>query len=89
MLNILSMWCILHTMARCDGKMLTDGMPPKLVEGVRTKRLQLVVPETWEAMVEDWRRAQPQIPSKSEAIRMLVEMAIERRLVPRVLAKKP
>lgn len=28
--------------------------------------------------VEDWRRKQPKIPNTSEAIRQLVEMAIEK-----------
>jgi hypothetical protein len=30
------------------------------------------------AQVEDWRRAQPKIPSRNEAIRMLIRQALER-----------
>ena len=30
------------------------------------------------ALVEDWRRAQPKIPSRNEAIRLLIRQALER-----------
>jgi hypothetical protein len=30
------------------------------------------------ALVEDWRRAQPKIPSRNEAIRLLLRRALER-----------
>lgn len=30
------------------------------------------------ALVEDWRRAQPKIPSRNEAIRLLIRRALER-----------
>jgi hypothetical protein len=30
------------------------------------------------ALVEDWRRSQPKIPSRNEAIRMLLRRALER-----------
>ena len=55
--------------------METD-MPPKLETGTPTKRLQLVVPESWEARVDEWRAKQRPIPNKSEAIRMLVDQAL-------------
>jgi hypothetical protein len=30
------------------------------------------------ALVEDWRRSQPKIPSRNEAIRLLIKRALER-----------
>lgn len=52
-------------------------MPPKLDEGSPTERIQIVASATWVERVEEWRRKQPKIPSKSEAIRMLVDQALE------------
>ncbi len=52
-------------------------MPPKLETGTATKRLQLVVPESWEARVDEWRAKQRPIPNKSEAIRILVDQALK------------
>ncbi len=52
-------------------------MPPKLKDGVPTKRLELVVPETWTERLDEWRAKQRPIPNRSEAIRMLVERALE------------
>lgn len=53
-------------------------MPPKLEDGIETERLQIVAPRTWVDRIEEWRRKQPgRIPSKSEAIRILVDRALE------------
>jgi hypothetical protein len=51
-------------------------MPPKLEDGTPTERIQIVAPETWVQRVEEWRRKQPRIPSKAEAIRILVDKAL-------------
>lgn len=51
-------------------------MSSKLDKEAATKRLQLAVPETWEARVDEWRAKQRPIPNKSEAIRILVDLAI-------------
>ena len=40
------------------------------------KLLQMRVSEEFLRLVDDWRRQQPDIPSRSEAIRRLVEIAI-------------
>jgi metal-responsive CopG/Arc/MetJ family transcriptional regulator len=48
-------------------------MPPKLKAGSETKRVQVMVPEAWLGLVDEWRRRQPKIPSRSEAIRIMVE----------------
>lgn len=51
-------------------------MPPRLDEESATERMQLVAPKSWMDRVEEWRRKQPRIPSKSEAIRILVDIAL-------------
>ena len=49
-------------------------MPPKLKAGSETKRVQVMVPDSWIDLVDEWRRRQPKIPSRSEAIRLMVEI---------------
>ena len=53
-------------------------MPPKLDEATETERVQIVAPSSWIQRVEEWRRSQPRIPSRSEAIRILVDLALDR-----------
>lgn len=50
-------------------------MPPKLDEGSETVRIQLVTTRAWIAMVDAWRKQQPGNLNRSEAIRLLAEMA--------------
>jgi hypothetical protein len=40
--------------------------------------VQIIAPETWLARIDAWRRKQPgrNIPSRSEAIRILVDKAL-------------
>ena len=52
-------------------------MPPKLEKGAATERFQLVAPTTWFERLEEWRRKQPRIPSRAEAIRILVDQALD------------
>jgi hypothetical protein len=52
-------------------------MPPKLDEESETERVQIVAPASWVRRVEEWRRAQDRIPSRSEAIRLLVDQALK------------
>lgn len=52
-------------------------MPPKLDAATPTERMQIVAPAAWFLAIEEWRRAQKKIPSKSEAVRMLVERGLE------------
>jgi len=52
-------------------------MPPKLDDGSATERVQIVAPASWLERIEEWRRRQAKIPSKSEAIRILVDQALE------------
>ncbi len=52
-------------------------MPAKLDPDSQTERLQIVAPASLVARIEEWRRKQPRIPTKSEAIRLLVERALD------------
>jgi len=53
------------------------AMPPKLDDESPTERVQLVTTSAWMERLEAWRRKQPRIPSKSEAIRLLVDRALD------------
>lgn len=57
-------------------KFIEKPVPPKLEDGSATERIQIVAPASWVERIEEWRRAQPRIPSKSEAIRILVDRAL-------------
>lgn len=52
-------------------------MPPKLKDGEKTVRVPIHASQSFIVMVDDWRRRQPDIPSRSEAIRRLVEKALK------------
>lgn len=52
-------------------------MPPKLDPDGEAKRLNIVAPASWVRKVDDWRRAQPDLPNASEAIRRLVEAGLK------------
>jgi metal-responsive CopG/Arc/MetJ family transcriptional regulator len=51
-------------------------MPPRLETGTTSDKIQIVVPRSWLARIDEWRRKQPTIPNRSEAIRMLVERGL-------------
>lgn len=54
-----------------------ESMPPKLEDDSKTVRLQLVVSERWLGLIDDWRRKHPNLPNRSEAIRLLVEEGLK------------
>lgn len=54
---------------------LEKGMPPKLDDDI--KRLQLVVGQKLLLRIDAWRGRQPGVPNTSQAIRKLVEMALD------------
>jgi hypothetical protein len=56
---------------------MASDMPPKLDKDSKTERVQIVAPEKWIRRVEEWRRAQAKIPSRSDAIRRLVDIAMD------------
>lgn len=43
----------------------------------KTRPYQMRVTEEWLAIIDDWRRQQPDLPSRAEAIRRLVEKALQ------------
>ena len=43
----------------------------------KTERFEMRVPASFLKMVDDWRRKQPELPSRAEAIRRLVEIALK------------
>lgn len=51
-------------------------VPPKLDPDGENKRLNVVVPASWAARIDEWRREQPDLPNVSEAIRRLVDAAL-------------
>ncbi|MHC2016283.1 hypothetical protein [Methylobacterium sp. CM6247] len=59
------------------GRGVTRRVEP---EGQLAKvRKQLVVTERWDARVEEWRSTQRPLPTWSEAVRVLVEEALDAR----------
>ena len=67
-------------MSRPFGREAHDAeqMPPKLDPDTETRRLNIVAPASWLKRLEEWRRAQPDLPNTSEAIRRLVDAGLER-----------
>lgn len=61
-------------------------MPPKLDEGSETCRVNIMAPQVWLDAVEEWRRRQPRIPTKSEAIRIIVSRYLQAERDPRTAA---
>jgi len=41
-------------------------------------RFEMRATDSWIKLVDDWRRQQPDLPSRAEAIRRLVEQALSR-----------
>jgi hypothetical protein len=65
------MYALYSTDARAD-------MPPKQKKTTDSERVQMRVSPSWLARINLWRRAQPDpMPSLSEAIRTLVNTALE------------
>jgi len=50
-------------------------MVAKLAAAVQ--RLNLIAPVDWLKRIDAWRRHQPTLPSRSEAIRRLVELGLD------------
>jgi hypothetical protein len=60
-------------------------MVAKLASAV--KRLQLIGPVDWIKRIDAWRRQQPNLPSRSEAIRTLVDRALDAEAKPKAKGK--
>ena len=61
------------------GRKFGSGMPPKLEKDAKSGRIIMIASEPLLDRVEEWRRQQPRIPTKSEAVRILVEQALDAR----------
>ena len=46
-------------------------------EGRKTVRFQMIMNEELDTRLADWRRVQPDLPNRNEAIRRLIEQALE------------
>ena len=53
---------------------MMGGRMRKLAE--KARKIMLVAPEDWIGKIDKWRRHQPDMPTRSESIRRLVEKAI-------------
>lgn len=60
-------------------KKVSDGVTRRVEpEGEHaTERKQIVATPRWVARIEEWRRQQARIPTWSEAVRILVEKALD------------
>jgi hypothetical protein len=47
------------------------------------RTFQMRASDAWLAKIDDWRRTQPDIPSRAAAIRQLVELALAKQAAPR------
>jgi uncharacterized protein len=45
----------------------------------KTERFEMRVPSSFLKKIDDWRRKHPDLPSRAEAIRSLVEQALQKR----------
>jgi uncharacterized protein len=45
---------------------------------IKSERFEMLVDPTFLRRIDDWRRKQPDLPSRAEAIRRLVEQALKR-----------
>ena len=49
---------------------------------LKSLRLQMVIAPSQVALVDEWRRRQPDLPSRSEAIRRLVDVGLMAEISP-------
>lgn len=56
---------------------IEERMPPKLEDEGKSVRHNMIVTEGWLERIDEWRRKQPTIPNRSEAIRILVNKALD------------
>jgi hypothetical protein len=56
---------------------LTGSPPTNSITDSDSKRLNMVVSDTWLRRIDDWRHQQPDLPNISEAIRRLVELGLK------------
>lgn len=64
----------IHKMPKMPNNPRGRGRPPKRIQD---RPFQMRVSEQFLRTVDDWRRRQIDIPSRAEAIRRLVELAVK------------
>jgi hypothetical protein len=52
-------------------------MPPRLEKGTATERVEMKAPTSWLERLDEWRSTRRPIPSRAEAIRILVDQALD------------
>jgi hypothetical protein len=52
-------------------------MPPRLDPDSPTEKVQILAPKTLWVRVDEWRRKHPDLPNRSEAIRLLLLLALD------------
>lgn len=62
---------------RAENIVIGLNVPPKLSQLSATSRVTVIATEALLNRIEEWRRQQPKIPTKSEAARMLIEQALD------------
>jgi hypothetical protein len=65
---------IYRTIRNNDVRTLRSRVMEEKVE--KTERFEMRVPALFLKTIDDWRRKQPELPSRAEAIRRLVELGL-------------
>ncbi|MBO9380018.1 hypothetical protein GG804_24940 [Sphingomonas histidinilytica] len=55
----------------------------------KSRPFQMRVSEDWLALIDDWRRGQPDLPARAEAIRRLVQLGLDAHAAGRVALQPP
>ncbi len=63
-------------------------MPPKLDPKSPTTRFEMKVPKAWMDRVDDWRATLRPIPNRNEAVRLLVDQALDAAGLPQSQSQK-
>ncbi len=63
-----------------DGVMNAVAECTAMVDDLHDQRLNLAISAKLLEKIDDWRRLQPLIPTRSQAARLLIEMSLERTL---------
>ena len=66
---------IYRTIRNNDVRTLRSRVMEEKVE--KTERFEMRVPALFLKTIDDWRRKQPELPSRAEAIRRLVELGLK------------
>ena len=62
----------------CGAVKRIDAQPVMpYIPGMKSERLEMRVPADWLSRIDAWRRLQPAIPSRSEAVRALVDIGLK------------